>query len=198
VFGAGHYSPGTSAGQRLLAHELVHTVQQGEAQQPEVALRQAAGGSDRKLQIFEPRPEDLQRLVDAANKLERYVGSVYSSLAAKTSAQNPLVDVFYGEVSRIDGDVNEMLRQVQLGGMPAQQYADTVYGLSSAKNRLDSILIRARLARPARGGQVISEFVDPYGDTVDLTDVNSLMLLLGKGVIPGTPVEYGTDMLLHK
>src|SRR5262245_9999638 len=28
VFGAGHYSPATAAGQRLLAHELIHTVQQ--------------------------------------------------------------------------------------------------------------------------------------------------------------------------
>jgi hypothetical protein len=29
VFGAGHYSPNTDAGRRLLAHELTHTVQQG-------------------------------------------------------------------------------------------------------------------------------------------------------------------------
>jgi len=29
VFGAGHYSPSSTTGQRLLAHELVHTVQQG-------------------------------------------------------------------------------------------------------------------------------------------------------------------------
>jgi len=31
VFGAGQYAPGTSAGRRLLAHELVHTIQQGTA-----------------------------------------------------------------------------------------------------------------------------------------------------------------------
>jgi hypothetical protein len=29
VFGAGHYAPGTMQGRRLLAHELVHTIQQG-------------------------------------------------------------------------------------------------------------------------------------------------------------------------
>jgi hypothetical protein len=202
VFGAGHYSPGTSAGQRLLAHELVHTVQRAEAQQPEIALRQAAGGNVRKLQIFEPRAENLQRLVDAATKLQRYVGSVYSRLAENTTAQNPLTGAFFGEVSHVDGDVGEMQQQALLGvqnaGLPAQQYADIVYGLSSAKTRLDSILFRAGLARPARGGQVIAEFVDPYGETVDLSDVNSLMLQLGKGVIPGTPVEYGTDELLQK
>jgi len=31
VFGAGHYAPGTTAGRRLLAHELAHTIQQGGA-----------------------------------------------------------------------------------------------------------------------------------------------------------------------
>src|SRR5258708_27037558 len=29
VFDTGHYAPHTSAGQRLLAHELTHTIQQG-------------------------------------------------------------------------------------------------------------------------------------------------------------------------
>lgn len=40
VFGEGRYAPQTSAGQRLLAHELAHTIQQGEA--PALAGRPAA------------------------------------------------------------------------------------------------------------------------------------------------------------
>ena len=32
VFGAGQYAPATTAGQRLLAHELTHVVQQGASQ----------------------------------------------------------------------------------------------------------------------------------------------------------------------
>ena len=40
VFGAGQYAPQTSAGQRLLAHELAHTVQQGGFEPP---LRHPAG-----------------------------------------------------------------------------------------------------------------------------------------------------------
>src|SRR5690606_37704507 len=31
VFGAGRYAPGTEGGDRLLAHELIHTAQQGES-----------------------------------------------------------------------------------------------------------------------------------------------------------------------
>lgn len=36
VFGAGQFLPGTNVGQRLLAHELVHTIQQGAAVAPAV------------------------------------------------------------------------------------------------------------------------------------------------------------------
>ena len=39
VFGAGEYHPGSSAGRRLLAHELTHVVQQGATPAPPVAQR---------------------------------------------------------------------------------------------------------------------------------------------------------------
>jgi len=39
-FGAGRYSPGTSSGRRLLAHELTHVVQQGSSHQVENTQRQ--------------------------------------------------------------------------------------------------------------------------------------------------------------
>jgi hypothetical protein len=43
VFGAGRYAPETADGQRLLAHELAHVVQQG-GEHPHAALRHAADG----------------------------------------------------------------------------------------------------------------------------------------------------------
>lgn len=42
VFGAGQYAPGTSAGQRLLAHELTHVVQQTSASRHPTASHAAA------------------------------------------------------------------------------------------------------------------------------------------------------------
>jgi hypothetical protein len=48
IFGAGEYSPGTDAGKRLLAHELVHTIQQQAvpaAESPDIQ-RQATNGSE--------------------------------------------------------------------------------------------------------------------------------------------------------
>ncbi|WP_414569495.1 eCIS core domain-containing protein [Nostoc sp. CCY 9925] len=37
VFGAGHYNPGSTTGQRLLAHELTHTIQQSNSIQQSIA-----------------------------------------------------------------------------------------------------------------------------------------------------------------
>lgn len=42
VFGAGHYAPTATAGRRLLAHELVHTLQQSKAGRAEPAMIQRA------------------------------------------------------------------------------------------------------------------------------------------------------------
>ncbi len=62
VFGAGHYVPGTAEGQRLLAHELVHVVQQRVA--AEGTILQAVGdtklgdnssGAEREAEVFADR-----------------------------------------------------------------------------------------------------------------------------------------------
>ena len=45
VFGAGQYQPQAESGRRLLAHELVHTVQQGAAGAPQAVSRKAMNGA---------------------------------------------------------------------------------------------------------------------------------------------------------
>jgi hypothetical protein len=45
VFGAGEYRPGTAAGDRLIAHELAHVVQQGGAQARQERLQRSASSS---------------------------------------------------------------------------------------------------------------------------------------------------------
>src|SRR5262249_1602220 len=44
-FAAGKYAPGRSEGQRLLAHELAHTIQQSNGQEPTKLAPKAAGGA---------------------------------------------------------------------------------------------------------------------------------------------------------
>lgn len=58
VFGAGQYSPGTTAGQRLLAHELTHVVQQG--------------GTDAvPLAVSLPRPGLVSGVISPSSLLQR-------------------------------------------------------------------------------------------------------------------------------
>jgi hypothetical protein len=58
VFGAGHYAPQTGAGLRLLAHELAHVVQQGNASaSPSAPLQLSSPGDD-----FE---QEADRVADA-------------------------------------------------------------------------------------------------------------------------------------
>lgn len=57
VFGAGQYAPGTSEGQRLLAHELTHTSQQMDGRQ----------GLQGKLEITDPRNKAEQEAEKASH-----------------------------------------------------------------------------------------------------------------------------------
>jgi hypothetical protein len=73
VFGAGRYRPDTDAGRRLLAHELVHTVQQRSASanaprslavsRPDESLEREAASAGRAL--HEGRPASISRAGDA-------------------------------------------------------------------------------------------------------------------------------------
>jgi outer membrane protein OmpA-like peptidoglycan-associated protein len=60
VFGTGQYAPGTSEGQRLLAHELTHTIQQSQAGSPSLA------GS---MRLSEPNNADERQAEAVAEKL---------------------------------------------------------------------------------------------------------------------------------
>ena len=66
VFGAGQYSPGTSDGNRLLAHELTHTIQQTAGKPKEVA-----GKANDPLESEEEHPVDRVMLM-LDPKIQRY------------------------------------------------------------------------------------------------------------------------------
>ncbi|MCL4505189.1 MAG: DUF4157 domain-containing protein [Chloroflexi bacterium] len=69
--GEGKYNPGTSAGKRLLAHELTHVVQQGGAgvqrKQPGSVQRQElSGGRPNRAPVMQKSPRAIRRLFDAS------------------------------------------------------------------------------------------------------------------------------------
>ncbi len=65
VFGAGQYSPGTESGRKLLAHELVHVVQQGGmtgGQHPHILQRfPGDAGSDADAVSAEAKPDEAKK-----------------------------------------------------------------------------------------------------------------------------------------
>ena len=89
VFGAGQYAPGTGEGQRLLAHELVHVVQQG--------------GGD----IYRQSPLKVDHTTDVAKPInEHSIGPVRQELPMPTAlrptlAQTPLIMRDFDSTMRI-------------------------------------------------------------------------------------------------
>jgi hypothetical protein len=80
VFGAGQYAPGTRAGDSLLAHELVHTVQQGHTRSPSVVQREPDAEAEaertpasRVVVVGSPSPGEL-----AANHPLQFVNAARS------------------------------------------------------------------------------------------------------------------------
>ncbi|HTB80274.1 MAG TPA: DUF4157 domain-containing protein [Opitutaceae bacterium] len=83
VFGAGQYAPGSSAGQRLLAHELAHVVQQGRTSG-------AAGG---RLIHRATKAPPMQILAESAAKFSQAVESNLIDEKTPTTAREKSVDV---------------------------------------------------------------------------------------------------------
>ncbi|MFC2077581.1 DUF4157 domain-containing protein [Candidatus Bipolaricaulota bacterium] len=64
-FGAGQYHPETESGQRLLAHELTHTIQQGEAPSPHATQALGIQRADKPSTTTKPRPEAVEGAAEA-------------------------------------------------------------------------------------------------------------------------------------
>lgn len=82
VFGSGQYAPGSPSGRRLLAHELVHTLQQGN-----VCMPSAAG-----LKVSSPDDAGEQEAGHLADSVVRAMDS-HSEHPASRAAQRPAVSV---------------------------------------------------------------------------------------------------------
>lgn len=79
VFGAGQYAPGTSAGRRLLAHELAHVVQQGDPKLDSPQRRLIASIGDQASEIEADRASSVvvsDRLASAEPYLSISIGRV--------------------------------------------------------------------------------------------------------------------------
>ena len=87
VFGAGQYAPTTTEGRKLLAHELVHTVQQRRLSRSKIPLGiQAVSAADTCQQLEEQTPKGIES--DSKVPLAA-VSSTGGPLVQRTCAQHP-------------------------------------------------------------------------------------------------------------
>ncbi|HEY6141019.1 MAG TPA: DUF4157 domain-containing protein, partial [Thermoanaerobaculia bacterium] len=108
VFAAGRYAPATTAGQKLLAHELAHTVQQG-----------AAAGLAATLDVTRPA-DPLEREADAASD-----AVMNGQPAAITRTGGALLS------RQIDGDAETAEAPDDAGAVPVDQKAATACPVQS-------------------------------------------------------------------
>ena len=91
VFGIGQYSPGTSDGRRLLAHELTHVVQQNGGMANVQRLCDPAGLSGRTAPVFFPQETTVMDVFNGTQTLVRWT----SKRIAVGLVQQALVDLGY-------------------------------------------------------------------------------------------------------
>lgn len=182
VFGAGQFAPGSAAGQRLLAHELVHVVQQGAA--PPLSMSGAAA-----------RPTSARPLVQGSSGGPRLARKPASSKAPKFfNACNPVVDHKHaptGTWSKLQpgwrkscgaaqATAEKALRELARGKLPSMGSLRVRSVVECACGNLEpaAALEAARRGTMAPGGRA-SQFVDHYldGKGADLhVDLRSLLV----------------------
>ena len=93
VFGAGQFAPATHEGRQLLAHELVHTVQQGQGVRRNVIQRRSGCSSGQDTIISDDHARARTMLSDAISTVSSYDGS------SPTKVFNALSTHFHGATS---------------------------------------------------------------------------------------------------
>ena len=168
-FGAGRYQPDTQAGQRLLAHELTHTVQQRSLQRGVMRMEVSAPGDE-----AEQEAETIAHSVAAGERIERRIAGRPAPI------QRYSWDEFVGDV----GDVGEAIA----GGASAAAGA-----VSDAASAAAGAVSDAASAAAGAVSDVASAAAGAVGEAVDwlattagqaaLDAANALAGLFGGSVV---------------
>jgi peptidoglycan hydrolase-like protein with peptidoglycan-binding domain len=120
VFASGRYAPGTSAGRRLLAHELAHTIQQRRAGDATNATTTLGQVGDRSEQEADRVAEQVMRggtvaepPLDGASGLRRKIGDGHDLTATRFSGNHVLEAAFDNETVVENGDSGTAVRLIQ-------------------------------------------------------------------------------------
>lgn len=211
VFGAGQYSPGTIAGKRLLAHELTHTIQQGDNKQaairienPDSSAEQEAAYVGQKMMTSMPEPVKVGTTVSL---LQRTPGPPVSIEVLSESEKRDAIQYTTGR-----GYDTEAIKTIQrtvgtnddgtFGQNSAEKAAEwqsshrlTVDG-KVGPNTLWAIITDLRSKSNDLEALHLAQFVDPSRKVV--TNTGADVTTLASGAPPGVPdmTETQADTVL--
>lgn len=125
VFASGRYAPGTSAGRRLLAHELAHTVQQGETANRPTKIGQVGDRHEREADRVAEQVMGGSTVadppLDGEQGLRRTVGDGHDLTATRFTGNRTLEAAFDDERVVQNGDSGTAVRLIQ-ESLTAQGY----------------------------------------------------------------------------
>src|SRR5262249_16769691 len=118
VFGSGQYAPGMTAGRKLLAHELAHTIQQAGSGSVSLGKLTIGSANDRYEQEADRAGEDALRgavQVESAgaSSLQRTIGDGHDLTAARFAGDAVLEAVYDNERPLKFGDKGAAVRKLQ-------------------------------------------------------------------------------------
>jgi hypothetical protein len=100
AFGGGRYQPHTGEGRRLLAHELTHVVQQGQAAADGQGVKVSAGRAARSIQRDTPRGDiDVNKIVGPLSITKEFTPDHKADQASRQEVTEALTD-YLTEVQR--------------------------------------------------------------------------------------------------
>lgn len=136
VFGAGQLQPGTTEGRTLLAHELVHTVQQGES--PRAVQRKPITSADLKKQKKADVDKFMRKVYDEQVAIWTARGASYFEGLPKTDLVTiPSSDSLPKRRVELESDAWTAHVQPMLAAARAALAADQAAGVASAKGVTD-------------------------------------------------------------
>ncbi len=222
VFAEGRYQPSDREGRRLLAHELAHTIQQGDAQ-PTGGLAVAAPDHPSEIEansaagavIAAGPPAPLAASAGTLLQRQTKPSASTSASAAPPTAGPPLSNQIYQKavpkVQSLDPAIFALLSKAQLGAGPQLVVSETTQGPAGSlpivvETKLDVKLDALASSKDAEMQTTSRSVPDPTANKFELTGTMTVNSTMPQGTTPdalaqvlvheGTHFQIASDKLL--
>ena len=182
AFGAGQYAPESHEGQRLLAHELTHVVQQDGGQvrrkrtEPQETLNLSSIGST-SIQRQDAPPEHLTSLNEMLDRTNVPEGEVISLLRQLTPTETTTVttDASYKRRMASAFNIGEMLQAVRILNLKLDKQLEWVEAAATTPSSIDYSDMRSLITTAAQPDRDTLKTARWKGFFVDVCDNSTII-----------------------